>query len=210
MPDDVLTVAELERLLAQAQQDLQSFPNGHPCLLDTLARVCRHALTQEAEVARLRWQIEGHAGQIAAQAEVIARRAEKPDRPRRVCLCGSTRFKQQFIEANYRETMAGRIVLTVGWFSHTDAHVYSPTEAEKDDLDKLHLAKIDLADEVLVINVGGYIGDSTRREIQHALSLGKPVRYLSGEQQVADDQLPRLTDLRGLLKHEVHEDDGDA
>lgn len=99
-------------------------------------------------------------------------------RPRIVCLCGSTRFKAEFIEANYRETMAGRIVLSVGWFSHADGHVYTPTEAEKAALDELHLAKIDLADEVLVINPGGYVGPSTTREIAHATATGKPVRYL--------------------------------
>lgn len=69
-----------------------------------------------------------------------------------VCLCGSTRFKQEFIEANYRETMAGKVVLSVGWFSHADAEVYSPTEEEKAALDELHLDKIDMADEVLVLN----------------------------------------------------------
>jgi hypothetical protein len=73
--------------------------------------------------------------------------------PRKVCLCGSTRFKRQFIEANYRETMAGCIVLSVGWFSHADAEVYAPTEDEKRALDELHLRKIDLSDEILVIDV---------------------------------------------------------
>lgn len=99
-------------------------------------------------------------------------------KPLIVCLCGSTKFKQQFIEANFRETMAGKIVLSVGWFSHADGSIYSPSEEEKKALDELHLRKIDLADEVLVLNVGGYIGDSTRREIAYATSLGKPIRYL--------------------------------
>jgi hypothetical protein len=102
---------------------------------------------------------------------------DRSDRPRIVCLCGSTRFKQQFIEANFRETMAGKIVLSVGWFSHADAEVYAPTEEEKRALDELHLRKIDLADEVLVINPGGYIGESTKREVMHAYKTGKPVHY---------------------------------
>lgn len=100
------------------------------------------------------------------------------DRPRIVCLCGSTRFKKEFIEANFRETMAGKIVLSVGWFSHADAEVYTPTAAEKAMLDRVYLRKIDLADEVLVLNVGGYIGDSARREIAYATAHGKPIRYL--------------------------------
>lgn len=95
-----------------------------------------------------------------------------------VCLCGSTRFKQAFVEANFRETMAGKIVLSVGWFSHADTSVYQVSEDEKRALDELHLRKIDLADEVLVINVGGYVGESTRREIEYATKCGKPVRYL--------------------------------
>jgi hypothetical protein len=69
-----------------------------------------------------------------------------------VCLCGSTRFKQEFIAANFRETMAGRIVLSVGLYSHADAVTYAPTEEEKRALDQLHLRKIDLADEVLVLD----------------------------------------------------------
>lgn len=74
------------------------------------------------------------------------------ERPKVICLCGSTRFKKEFIEANYRETMAGRIVLSVGWFSHSDGHIYTPSAEEKAALDELHLRKIDLADEVLVID----------------------------------------------------------
>jgi hypothetical protein len=98
-------------------------------------------------------------------------------RPTITCLCGSTRFKRQFIEANFRETVAGRIVLSVGWFSHADADVYAPTEEEKAALDALHLRKIELADEVLVIAPGGYVGESTQREVEHALALGKPIRW---------------------------------
>ena len=94
-----------------------------------------------------------------------------------VCLCGSTKFKQEFITANFRETMAGKIVLTVGWFSHTDGNIFTPSEQEKIALDELHKRKIDLADEVLVICPGGYVGDSTRSEIDYALAHGKPVTY---------------------------------
>lgn len=106
------------------------------------------------------------------------RRWLPPGFPRVVCLCGSTRFKQQFINANFAETMAGRIVLSVGWFSHADADKYRPTDAEKSALDELHFRKIELADEILVLNVSGYVGSSTKREIDHAQRLGKTVRYL--------------------------------
>lgn len=99
--------------------------------------------------------------------------------PKIVCLCGSTKFKEQFIAANFTETMKGNIVLSVGWFAHTDGDTYTPTRLEKAELDVLHFRKIDLCDEILVINVGGYIGESTEREIAYAQSLGKEVRYLA-------------------------------
>jgi hypothetical protein len=122
---------------------------------------------------------------IASQSDALTRRAETPSpgdgpaEPEIVCLCGSTRFKQAFIEANFRETMAGNIVLTVGWFSHADGHVYALTQEEKAKLDELHLRKIDLCHRVFVVNVGGYVGDSTRREIAYALASGKRVDYLT-------------------------------
>ena len=104
--------------------------------------------------------------------------AEDKEFPRIICLCGSTKFKQEFIDANFFLTMKGNIILTVGWFGHADGEVYTPTEKEKKALDQLHMRKIDLADKVLVINVGGYIGESTRNEINYAKSHGKPIEYL--------------------------------
>lgn len=95
-----------------------------------------------------------------------------------VCLCGSTKFKDEFIKKNYELTMKGIIVLTVGWFSHSDKNIYYPTAEEKVRLDELHKRKIDLADEIYVINVGGYIGESTKSEIEYAISQGKNVNYL--------------------------------
>jgi hypothetical protein len=106
-------------------------------------------------------------------------------RPRIVCLCGSTRFYQQFKEANYRETMAGKIVLSVGFYPHAQAQEHGQhlgvTDEQKLALDELHKRKIDLADEVLVLDVGGYIGESTKSEIEHAKRAGKPIRYLSAQ-----------------------------
>lgn len=98
------------------------------------------------------------------------------DKPIIVCLCGSTKFREAFFKANFDETMAGRIVLSVGFFHH--ANEYQPTEKEKIALDELHFRKIELADEILVLNVGGYIGWSTWNEIWHAEKLGKKIRYL--------------------------------
>lgn len=95
-------------------------------------------------------------------------------RPKIVCLCGSTRFREPFTEANFTETIAGNIVLSVGCFRGDRKF----TDAQKAALDELHKRKIDLADEILVLNVGGYIGESTRGEINYAAQLGKPIRYL--------------------------------
>ncbi len=106
------------------------------------------------------------------------------DKPKVVCLCGSTKFKQEFIKANFDFTMKGYIVLTVGWFSHADGQTYFPTPDEKKALDELHKRKIDLADYVFVLNVGGYIGDSTRSEIAYAEAHGKPISYLEPVRKV--------------------------
>lgn len=94
-----------------------------------------------------------------------------------ITLCGSTRFKDEFLEAQKRLTLEGNIVISVGLFGHSgDDEVW--TEGVKDMLDRQHLAKIDLADEIYVINVGGYIGDSTRREIAYGEYKGKSITYL--------------------------------
>ena len=94
-----------------------------------------------------------------------------------ITLCGSTRFKEQFLEQQKRLTLEGNVVISVGLFGHSgDEEVWKP--GTKEMLDKMHLQKIDMADEIFVINVGGYIGESTRREIAHAEQSGKSVRYL--------------------------------
>jgi|GEM_PF-3485829 len=101
---------------------------------------------------------------------------EKAPRPEIVCLCGSTRFKEEFIKVQEKLTLEGKIVLSVGLFGHVD-HPEIYTDGKKAMLDELHKRKIDLADRVLVLNVGGYIGDSTRSEIEYAEAHGKPVIY---------------------------------
>ena len=94
-----------------------------------------------------------------------------------VTLCGSTKFKEQYIEIQKRLTLDGNIVISVGLFGHSgDDEVW--TEGTKAMLDDMHLRKIDMADEIMVINVGGYIGESTRKEIGYAESKGITVRYL--------------------------------
>ena len=94
-----------------------------------------------------------------------------------ITLCGSTRFKEAFYDAQKQLTLEGNIVISVGLFGHAgDEEVWKP--GVKEMLDDIHLRKIDMADEIFVINVGGYIGESTRREIDYATKTGKTVSYL--------------------------------
>ena len=96
--------------------------------------------------------------------------------PKIVTLCGSTKFKEEFFKANERLTLSGYIVLSVGFFMHSDSRIIDA--AVKEQLDELHKRKIDISDSILVLNVGGYIGESTQSEITYALSQGKDVEYL--------------------------------
>ena len=116
------------------------------------------------------------AGYESAKAE------RRRDFPSIVCLCGSTRFMDAFHEAGWQLTLDGYIVLTVGVCKHAEDH---GGEALGDEvaarLDELHLRKIDLADWVLVLNIDGYVGESTRREIDYAVAQGKRVTYLEPE-----------------------------
>lgn len=94
-----------------------------------------------------------------------------------ITLCGSTRFKDTFFDVQKRLSLEGNIVISVGLFGHSgDEEVWKP--GVKEMLDDMHLRKIDMADEIFVVNPGGYIGESTRREIAYAKETGKAVSYL--------------------------------
>ena len=94
-----------------------------------------------------------------------------------ITLCGSTRFKDAFMETQKCLTLEGNIVISVGLFGHSgDDEVWN--EGTKEMLDDMHKRKIDLADEIFIINVGGYVGSSTKSEIEYAKMMGKPVKYL--------------------------------
>lgn len=101
-----------------------------------------------------------------------------------ITLCGSTRFKDEFMKAQKDLTLKGNIVISVGLFGHSgDWEVWENMDEgtltkTKEMLDDMHKRKIDMADEIFVINVGGYIGSSTKSEIEYALKNGKKVNYL--------------------------------
>ena len=107
-------------------------------------------------------------------------------RPEIVVLCGSTRFTDAFRRENLRLTLEGKIVLSVGCDTRSDADLAAagefgpggPTEALKQRLDWLHMRKIDLADRAHILNVGGYVGESTAQELTYARGLGKAVTFL--------------------------------
>ena len=101
-----------------------------------------------------------------------------------ITLCGSTKFKEQFMKSQKELTLKGNIVISVGLFGHSgDSEVWENMDEgtltkTKEMLDDMHKRKIDMADEIFVINVGGYIGESTRSEIKYAHETGKVVKYL--------------------------------
>ena len=92
-----------------------------------------------------------------------------------ITLCGSTKFKDQFMEVQKKLTLEGNIVISVGCFGHA-GDIFS--DEHKLMLDDMHKRKIDMADEIFVINVGGYIGESTKSEIEYAKKHNKKVNYL--------------------------------
>ena len=101
-----------------------------------------------------------------------------------ITLCGSTRFKDEFYKAQKELTLKGNIVISVGLFGHSgDNEVWENMSEDtltktKVMLDDMHKRKIDMADEIFVINKNGYIGDSTKSEIDYAIKMGKKVNYL--------------------------------
>jgi len=108
--------------------------------------------------------------------------------PKIICLCGSTRFTNEMLVIQWEFSKQGNVVL--GWDALPDSYFdgESRTNAAEDEgvkeiIDELHKRKIDLADEVFVLNVGGYVGESTRSEIDYAIEHGKPIHYL----EVQDD-----------------------
>ena len=146
-----------------------------------------------------------------------------------VTLCGSTRFKDAFMEAQKRLTLAGNIVISVGLFGHSgDEEVWEGMLEDtitqtKEMLDDMHKRKIDMADEIFVLNVGGYVGDSTKSEILYALATGKNVQYLEPDrapvletnQQIIrgfEDLIPENDDIITLLNQHgiIYEDKRDS
>ena len=111
-----------------------------------------------------------------------------------ITLCGSTKFEADFAQVNQRLTMEGFVVISLGMFSLPDLPGYDWTADSSDPKGRLagvHFRKIRMADEVYIVDPGGYVGESTRREIAYAESLGKPIRYLSRERLARTGDVPQ-------------------
>jgi hypothetical protein len=96
---------------------------------------------------------------------------------KRITLCGSTKFKQEYKIINKQLSIEGNVVYSVAFFAHADDIPLSIDQKEL--LDRVHIKKIDNSDGIFVININGYIGESTRNEINHATNTGKFVKYLT-------------------------------
>lgn len=160
------------------EQTWFSVPEGHTVIRGAL---CEYYPVSPEALARTYGPADDGGGQVSP--DLSCAQCGPDARPRIVCLCGSTRFYDQFQQANYDLTMQGAIVLSVGFYPHAKAaHGHGEgvghDSAEKAALDELHKRKIDLADEVLVVSdESGYFGSSTAGEIRYAVALGKPVRF---------------------------------
>jgi guanosine-3',5'-bis(diphosphate) 3'-pyrophosphohydrolase len=119
--------------------------------------------------------------ELRAAAARVSQPVAPPPRPKIICLCGSTKFIEMFAVKTWELELEGNIVLGCTllpkWYCPVRDH-FAETLGVKEQRDNHHLQKIDLADEILVLNVNGYIGESTRREIEYAQKCGKEIRYL--------------------------------
>lgn len=99
-----------------------------------------------------------------------------------ITLCGSTKFKNEFELANRYLTLKGNVVISLAFFEQSEGVEITKEQAEM--LGEIHFRKIDISDEIFVIDVGGYIGSSTRKEIEYALNNGKLIKYFSDSELV--------------------------
>ena len=111
-----------------------------------------------------------------------------------ICLCGSTRFKAAWYEQTKRLTYEGYIVLGVGDLNPNAQEVNDSIDPEiRAKLDILHFDKIYLADAIFVLNVDGYVDESTRREVLYAARLGKTIHWLEPN-NIPSDLIPLLSE----------------
>lgn len=162
---------------------------AHEAICEAAEAIANHYCSEDdtyyPEVKRLTVAISNIVDSRAPAASVAP---VVDSRPRIICICGSTRFIEQFAITTWELERQGHIVLGCTllpmWYCKVPSH-FGEATGTKEQCDELHLRKIDLADEVLVLNIGGYIGESTANEIAYAMQTGKPVRYLETESTTA-------------------------
>lgn len=92
-----------------------------------------------------------------------------------ITICGSYKFKKEMINIAEKLTLEGNCVLMPNELSRNSKDDYTLEEALM--IDKMHKEKIKLSDAILVVNVNGYIGSSTKSEIEYAKNLNKEIMY---------------------------------
>lgn len=174
-------------LIARAPELLKALADEVTALREQFARVGEVGLRNAELIDRIRawskcadgYPLDEHINNITTQLAQVTQ--GRVNRPRIICLCGSTRFIEQFAIKTWELERQGFIVLGCTllpmWYCKVPSH-FGEATGTKEQCDELHLRKIDLADEVLVLNVGGYIGESTANEIAYAMQLGRPVKYV--------------------------------
>lgn len=113
--------------------------------------------------------------EISSQKDTKPAPSEEKSSRKVITLCGSTRFKAEFLEMLEILTLCGWIVLLPGYYGHCARFPIS--DEVKDTLDALHKKKIDMSDAIYVLNIDGYIGESTKDEIQYAKEHNKEIIY---------------------------------
>lgn len=131
----------------------------------------------------------------AAADKILASLPQDKAPVRVVCFCGSSRFTSEMMTLSWLYAKEG--VIAIGWFVRPvvdgePTHHLAELDGVAELFDELHLRKIDMSDEVHVVNVGGYIGDSTRREIAYAEAHGKPVKYLYSNSPIHHEVVPGI------------------
>jgi hypothetical protein len=175
----ILTCAWVMR--KEAKEYLESYRNGEH--LPKLADGIFYLIAIVVAVGSGHWFI-GVCWLVAAMFDSCLRdeALKEPERPKIVCICGSSRFADVGAVKAWGFEKQGILALGMNflpaWYPNVQQDHQAEAEGVSEILDALHLKKIEMADSVFVLNVGGYIGERTRAEIKHALSLGKPIEYL--------------------------------
>lgn len=158
-------------------EELQSFCNSLNISFDDIADKTYYVFCLDEGFMKV--EQKEHAKKMKAKKEREENIRKSKSRPKIITLCGSTRFKEEFEKVQRELTLQGIIVLSVGLFSHAEENGEEwATDGTKQMLDDLHKRKIDMSDEIYVINKNGYIGSSTKSEIEYAKNKGMVINYL--------------------------------